>query len=357
MLKFAPIQAALLIAHLLLSACGPGQTKADNDQRTPAQDPPPGSAANDDRQKSGDAPNIRNAAGSRVYASSQELPACNNLNDGVLAYVADVRSLLACSKGNWAAVELKTNDEKVESRSVEMKSAMALYNEYRKSIFRVTLQCNLSQPAIGSCASKQNRAILLGTAFLCANNTLCSNRHVVFCPDCYSFDQVKIQATKGPTDSINADGQPAEPFLTASSTTGFVPHPNLDLVKIPTTAVPREAKPLPISSEPMETSLQALDPILAMSFPLGLQDLYIDVAYVNTKYIGECDAQGGTSGYGCPSKDYDFSTSNDTDHGSSGSPLIHITSGKVVGVTAAGTEGENANFTWAIDAFRLNEIR
>lgn len=354
--KFFLIQAAIVVASVIFSACGSATTKPTNDQRTPAE-APPGSSANNDKDKPLDPNADRSAVGSRVYATSQDLPSCTKANDGVLAYVADIQALQACTNGTWRAVEIKNSDSKDEDRSFEMKTAMSLYNDYRKSIFRVSMQCVLNQPAFGSCSNKQARAVLLGTAFLCASNTLCTNRHVAFCPDCYALEQIRFQATKGTTDSINADGQPAEPFLVANSTNGFVPHPSLDLVKIPATTAPREAKPLPITTAPIDTSLQALDPILAMSFPLGMQDLYVDVAYVNTKYIGECDSQGGTAGYGCPSKDYDFSTSNDTDHGSSGSPLIHIGSGKVVGITAAGTEGENANFTWAIDAFRLNEIR
>ena len=94
-----------------------------------------------------------------------------------------------------------------------------------------------------------------------------------------------------------------------------------------------------------------------MSFPLGLQDLYVDMGTVNTPYIGECDRQGGMSGkYDCPRDTLDFSTTNDTDHGSSGSPLFDIKTGKVIGVTSAGTDGENANYTWAIDAFRFGTV-
>ena len=95
---------------------------------------------------------------------------------------------------------------------------------------------------------------------------------------------------------------------------------------------------------------------LSMSFPLGLQDLYVDIGAVNTAYIGECNNQGGVAGYGCPRDLYDFSTTNDTDHGSSGSPLFDLKSGKVVGVTTGGTDGENANFTWAVDAYRFGTV-
>ena len=85
-------------------------------------------------------------------------------------------------------------------------------------------------------------------------------------------------------------------------------------------------------------------PVLSMSFALGLEDLYTDVGYVKTNVLEDC-----ATGY-CPRDGLDFATSNDTDHGSSGSPLVNVQTGAVVGVTTAGTDEENANFTWAIDA-------
>jgi hypothetical protein len=92
---------------------------------------------------------------------------------------------------------------------------------------------------------------------------------------------------------------------------------------------------------------------MGMSFPLGFEDLYTSLGQINVNYIGDCH---GGSAYGCPGLEYDFSTSLDTDHGSSGSPIFDLDTGKVIGVTTAGTDGENMNTTWAIYSYRLAEI-
>jgi hypothetical protein len=92
-----------------------------------------------------------------------------------------------------------------------------------------------------------------------------------------------------------------------------------------------------------------------MSFPLAFQDLYTDVGQVNSPDVNDCDGEAKED-YGCPAQSYDFSTTNDTDHGSSGSPIFNVVTGEVVGVASAGTNKENANFTWSIYASQLNDF-
>jgi S1-C subfamily serine protease len=88
-----------------------------------------------------------------------------------------------------------------------------------------------------------------------------------------------------------------------------------------------------------------------MSFPLGFTDLYTHLGSINASSINDCTSAEN----GCLREKYDFATTNNTDHGSSGSPLIAMT-GEVIGVVEGGTDGRNANFTWGIDAFLLSEF-
>jgi S1-C subfamily serine protease len=91
---------------------------------------------------------------------------------------------------------------------------------------------------------------------------------------------------------------------------------------------------------------------LSMSFPLAFEDLYTSLGQITSNYIGDCH---GGSAYGCNGLYYDFATSNSTtDHGSSGSPIFDLETGKVIGVVTAGVDGENANITWVIMADKLN---
>jgi hypothetical protein len=310
----------------------------------------------------GGAPSGDGAAGHQIFASESDLPDCDEGRDGALVYVSATRSFRACSDGEWSEIDLKGEKgepgEKGEAGSgaSETVAAIELYKKYRTSIFRVTLSCTRTTPVIAECQDRPATATLLGSAFLCGAGEVCTNQHVALCPECFTLAELQLQGVEGSSDSVNSDGAPATPFFKTTSGAAFKLHQSYDLVKIPVDTPPAGAEPIPLATEAFTTSVETLDPILSLSFALGFQDLYVDVGYVNTKDIGECSDEGGTSGYGCPSKLYDFSTSNDTDHGSSGSPLIDVASGKVVGVTTAGTEGENANFTWAIDASRFKDI-
>jgi S1-C subfamily serine protease len=130
-------------------------------------------------------------------------------------------------------------------------------------------------------------------------------------------------------------------------------HPTRDLAKIRKPeqstlkaegSIPNSL-PFQLSQTPHVESVKTLSWILNMGFPLGFTDLYTDLGRVNSNSLATC----GASSYPCLNGKFDFSTTNDTDHGSSGSPLLSM-DGKVIGVVAAGTDEENVNFTWAIDA-------
>ena len=174
---------------------------------------------------------------------------------------------------------------------------------------------------------------------------------------CFTFSSMAVQAMAPGADSVNANGTPTTPFFTTTSASTFMLHPTKDLVKIPVTGLPANTLALPLTPKAVAGAVVDLTPTLSMSFPLGFQDLYTDVGHINAPFLGECDQQGGVAGYGCLSKDYDFSTTNDTDHGSSGSPLFDVDQGFVIGVASAGTDGANADYTWAIDAFHITEIK
>lgn len=346
-----------LLIFIVALGCGRVINQNGGDKTPGAQPPTSTSTGTGTGNSSGGT-----AAGHQVVESQSDLPDCDSDHEGALVYVSESRSFRACSGGEWSVIDLKGDKgepgEKGEAGSgaSETVAAIELYKKYRTSVFRLTLSCTRTTPVIAECQDRPPTASLLGSAFLCGEREVCTNQHVALCPDCYTLAELQLQGIEGNADSVNSDGGPATPFFKTTSGATFKSHASYDLVKIPVDTPPAGAEPIPLATEAFTSSVETLDPILSLSFALGFQDLYVDVGYVNTRDIGECNEEGGTSGYGCPSKLYDFSTSNDTDHGSSGSPLIDVASGMVVGVTTAGTEGENANFTWAIDASRFNDI-
>lgn len=299
-----------------------------------------------------------------TFADDANLPPCDGEREGFLVYVTATANFRTCTAGQWSAIELKgEKGDKGDAGAAgapgkdagDVPAAIALYNKYKHSIFRVQLACNLQANAPASCSGSPASKGALGTAFLCGDKSVCTNQHVIRCPVCYEFASLQLQAVVEGGNSVNTGGEDdtaAAPFATLISNASIKVHPTKDLARFPLDTNPPKAVPLPLSAKPATESITPLQRILSMSFPLGLEDLYADVGGVNTPDIGHCQ----TVGYGCPAKFYDFSTSNDTDHGSSGSPLFDLVTGEVVGVTTAGTEGENANYTWATDASKLSEI-
>ncbi len=352
---------ALFVGVLLVLGCGSaedlrsgaGKTRqessGDASAQTPARAPEP------------------TFSSAMTYDTTADLPPCTPAREGHIAYVATAKELLACTGGAWSEVDLKgekgDRGDQGEAGATGATGtapsgnvALTLYQTYRASVFRVSLACRLVANPPATCNGKPAQVGSLGSAFLCGEGVACTNAHVAVCglDPCYRLESISMQALEGEADSVNGDGEPATPFFTSSSEAAIKRHPTRDLARVAVTGVPAGTKPMLLNTKPYHASVKVLTPVLSMSFPLGFQDLYTDVGAVNAPDLTECDVQGGAAGYGCPGKTYDFSTTNDTDHGSSGSPLLDVATGFVIGVTSAGTEDENANFTWAVDANALN---
>ena len=304
-----------------------------------------------------DAPSDRT---SLAIQTKSDLPECGDGNASQLAYVLEEEMFYACSGSQWTAISIQgPKGDKGDTGSQgeqgdkgkngipgetfdRYTAALEYYKEYRRSIVRVTLLCD-------SCDDNANggeNRTYTGSGFFCADNTICSNNHVVTCPvaDSCQLNQIQFQTIDPAVDSVAPGGSAITPFY-FTETDDFDRHPSRDAAKVTVDSMPAGAVVLPMST----TEVADIDDfnftaILSLSFPLGFQDLYTDLGYVNNSTLDDC-----ATGY-CPRDNQEFSTSNDTDHGSSGSPLIDIKTGEVVGVTTAGTEGENANYTWAIDA-------
>jgi hypothetical protein len=295
-----------------------------------------------------------------TFADDAALPPCNPDREGFLVYVTATANFRTCGGGQWSVIDLKgEKGEKGEigatgQDAIDAPAAINVYKKYKHSVFRTILTCSLQAAPPSGCGSKPTVGSG-GTAFLCGDKSVCTNEHVVSCPTCYEFASLELQAIEGDADSVNTGGQTntaAAPFVTLTSNASIRLHSKLDLARFPIESNPPKATPIPLSAKPTSESVSPLQKILSISFPLGFEDLYADVGAVNTPSIGHCQE----SGNGCLSQYYQFSTSNDTDHGSSGSPLIDVLTGTVVGVTTGGTEGQNANFTWAVDASKLRDI-
>ena len=320
-------------------------------------------ACGKDESKDGGGGGATASPGGMRVVDEGALPACDATTENALVYVEATKNFRVCSGGKWTVIDLsgKAGERgeagaagaKGADGSSDIAKAIAIYKASRKSVFRVETKCTLLASPPSDCPTGDT---FLGSAFLCGEKKVCTNAHVAQCDArCYSgFVSLKMQQIFKETDSVNDTGKAAGDtpslFFETSDDSGFVFLPGEDLATIPIPAAPAGATVLKLATKAWNGLDDALAPVLSLSFPLGFQDLYVDVGYVNSPTLKECDTEGGQSGYGCPKELYDFSTTNDTDHGSSGSPLFDILTGDVVGVTAAGTEGENANFTWAIDA-------
>jgi len=298
-----------------------------------------------------------------TFVAESDLPPCTSEREGFLVYVQETSNFRSCIAGSWTAIDLKGNKgDKGDTgpSATETNGALNLYNKYKHSIFRVELTCDIQSNAPSSCSGKSPSALYRGTAFLCGDKSVCSNNHVVSCPTCYEFKNLALQSVSGSSDTVNPDGQiggSVAPFFTSSTNTMIKLHSSKDLARFTISQNPVNAVPLPISNKLAKEIITPLMPILSISFPLGFQDLYVDIGNVNSPKLGHCEPGAPENGgYGCPAQHYAFSTTNDTDHGSSGSPLIDLLTGEVVGLTTAGTSGENANYTWATDASYLNGI-
>ncbi len=306
-----------------------------------------------------------------MYGSITELPACGGQNAGEISYVLETELFYSCVDDAWTAIAVgNANDQTTAVRSLspgpecplggkqivvrqnsgandivnvcfepggvggfdERKSAAQYYNLYRKSVYRLAVKCTSGSG-------------FLASAFLCGAAEVCTNRHAVDpagCPVGGAITQLTLEAPSN-TDAVGAIF-----FSTVNPQPRF--HQTRDLAKFTVTGIPSGAVPLPIPKKD-ELPKEALRPTLSLSFPLGFRELYSDLGAIDANALASCP----NPGVYCPA-DYDFSTDNNTDHGSSGSPIIDIFTGKLMGITTAGPDGENANFTWALDGSRFGDF-
>jgi len=305
------------------------------------------------------------------------LPVCDASNENLMVYVQTTKSFQSCTNSIWAKIDFQgqqgAQGEKGEigGDAKIFTQGITLNNKYKNSIFKLRLVCELDgavmttdsngDPVACSTLNTQAKKVFSGSGFLCGKNRVCSNMHVVTCLDrCYpTLDTLSIQAIEENSSSVNSDSSTdtgSAPFFSTNDSAKIKAHASADLAKV-TLDKDFLGEVLPIASEPFAKTSKLLSSTLSMSFPLGFQDLYVDVGQVISEDITHCTANDAQyDKYSCPANFYDFATSNDTDHGSSGAPIIDISSGQVIGLTSAGTEGENANYTWAIDSNRLNQI-
>jgi hypothetical protein len=291
-----------------------------------------------------------------TFVAEADLPSCTSAREGFLVYVKETSNFRTCTAGAWSAIDLKGEKGDTGSGAASMTEGLSLYKKYKHSIFRVEISCDIQANAPAQCAGK-TAGIFSGTAFLCGDKSVCTNIHVVSCPTCYELKNLELQAIAGDSDSVNSTGQnggSATPFFKSTTNSMVKFHDSKDLARFPITQNPPKAIPLPLSTKIATEVISPLMPILSISYPLGFQDLYVDIGSVISPKLGQCDDNDPK--YGCLAEYYAFATSNNTDHGSSGSPLIDIATGEVVGLTTAGTSQENANYTWATDASFLKDI-
>lgn len=294
------------------------------------------------------------------------LPPCDTGQANRIVYVVAEKGFRMCEKdrpdGEWSVVTVGGGTtvspppapSPLPSPSAEdtYQKAFALYGKYRASVMRTFLTCSSGS---GSTSKEYSQ----GTAFMCGPQTLCTNLHVVTCPTKgYVPAQLEVHRLGGERDSVtnpDAGGELPAPVLIvngASIGDWIVEHPSRDLAKIrapasseTVTTVP-DAPVIPVATRPYTETAKTLSWVLTMGFPLGFTELYTDLGRVNSNTYPVCSPDGDID---CLKRKLDFSTSNDTDFGSSGSPLLNL-DGEVIGIVTAGLVGKSANFTYAIDA-------
>ncbi len=273
-----------------------------------------------------------------TIATEAELPACDHTKEGLIAYITSTLSLKVCHLNIWGDVLNKGEKGDTGANGTNGSDATALgdkfrdvFKKYRSSIVKITMECSRKASA-GYGTNKY-----YGSGFICAQDTICTNKHVLSCTDPTEETAVKsVTAEALKTDDANyiQNGFRTSPsrwtsdtiFISYSNPDLFIRrNPYADAAKIVASGMnvmhPREILNPDVTPEiniygDFET-IPILTPVLSMSFPLGFDDLYSDIGAINAKNLEDT----GDGGHGDVSL-YDFSTTNDTDHGSSGSPLI-----------------------------------
>ncbi len=215
--------------------------------------------------------------------------------------------------------------------------AKGLYERYRDSVYRIEAICQ----------NGVTLSVSYATGFRCSDTEVCSARHAFAC-NSGTLQTVKLYRVDPVLDSASTT-----PYLTISPVT-VVSHGTKDVAKITGITNQYSDISLPIEADEQSTTgvpiPETLEETFGIHFPLGFFEQYVDFGVVISNDISVCN----NSSYDCSG--LDFVTNNNTDHGSSGSPIFSISRQKVVGILVSGTENENANYSWAVKALHLNEL-
>jgi len=310
------------------------------------------SAPTDAGSSTNSQPPAANAENGRAFvgmsvASVDALPACTDALVGRIVYVVSEEGFRICD-GTGVASEVRQWRQAAVSAEDTWQKGFGLHQKYHNGIIRIAVQC---EDVVGS------RTTSLGSGFHCAQGVVCTSSHVLNCPTDSTIARINLHRVTGSGDSIaDAATDMPPPFYSvldnASAVAQITRHPTRDLAKLKLISDDPKVAAMPVlswSTRQFTETIKTLSYVLSMSFPLGFTDLYTHLGAVNASSIGECD----NSTNGCLRGKYDFSTTNDTDHGSSGSPLLNL-NGQVIGIVSGGTNENNANYTWAIDASLLS---
>lgn len=248
--------------------------------------------------------------------------------------------------------------DKGDTGSNVFADALAIHTAKRQSVFKLTVWCNFDingdnnygDNFIYNGNTVSNYEAHTGSGFLIENRKVATNKHVLSDDACDQtvagakwegrIYKIQVQSVSSWRDEVGLGTTYSETIY--RSNMDLYHHSNKDLAKLSVSAT------FVGNKQPFEIETQnedILTPTLSMSFPLGLDDMITNIGEVIN------DSASDFTGY-------DFLTSNDTDSGSSGSPIIDINTGKVIGIITAGFNNSEIvmNPSIIIHADRLNDF-
>ena len=202
-----------------------------------------------------------------------------------------------------------------------------LYKKYRSSVFRLDIfdTINASQPSS------------FGTGWLCATNKICSNRHVLG-----DMNDVNKKAVKVGIAQLHTTDDILHEYVLVDTSPNIKVHQTKDLAVL-ILDQNLDLTVLPIDLSETTKSPITTTPTFSMGFDLGLEELHTSFGDVKSNSTITLN---------------DYTTSNDTAKGASGSPLFNLLTGKVIGMVTAGPgpTDTSANWTWVAASYHLNNI-